>query len=173
MPAQAARADSTDEDLMRRYQAGDRCAFEALFVRYAALVQSFLFHTTFQTQLSEELGQKTWQAVHQHRREFSSEQRFRPWLLGLAAHVRREAMAREQGDHEPAPLPPLASDASPLLRTLFALPDSYREVVVMHRLGQISCAEIARVLRATEGAVKARACQGYAQLGEELTPRGA
>lgn len=162
----------SDEELMRRYQAGERAAFEALFVRHAATVQAFLFHTTFQAALSEELGLKTWQAVHQQRRSFSQDgekaQRFRPWLLGLAAHARREAIARAQGDHEPPPPPPIPDGATPLLRALAVLPDSYREVVILHRMGGLSCAEIARVLGATEAAVKARACQGYAQLGDEL-----
>jgi RNA polymerase sigma-70 factor (ECF subfamily) len=161
----------SDEELMRRYQAGERAAFELLFIRYAATVQAFLFHTTFQTALSDELALKTWQAVHQQRRGFSPEQRFRPWLLGLAAHARREAIARAQGDHEPAPPPPVPDGATPLVRALVALPDSYREVIILHRTGALSCAEIARVLGATEAAVKARACQGYAQLGEELSRR--
>ncbi|MFO0577584.1 MAG: sigma factor-like helix-turn-helix DNA-binding protein [Polyangia bacterium] len=166
-----------DEELMRRYQAGERAAFEVLFVRHAAMVQAFLFYTTFQAALSEELALKTWQAVHQQRRSFSPAtpatpaaraQRFRPWLLGLAAHARREAIARAQGDHEPSPPPPIPDGATPLVRALAALPDSYREVIILHRMGTLSCAEIARVLGATEAAVKARACQGYAQLGDEL-----
>ena len=134
-------------------------------------MQAFLLYTTFQPTLSEELALKTWQAVHQQRRGFSQaagESRFRPWLLGLAAHARREAIARAQGDHEPPPPPPIPDGATPLLRALAALPDSYREVIILHRMGALSCAEIARVLGATEAAVKARACQGYAQLGDEL-----
>lgn len=168
----------SDEQLMRRYQAGQRAGFDALFVRYAAEVQSFLFHTTFRADLCEELGQKTWHAVHQHRAEFSSEtsngqslngQCFRPWLLGLAARVRREATARDQGDREPQPPPKLPAGAPPVVRALAALPDSYREVVVLHRIGRLSCAEIAQVLGATEAAVKARARQGYSQLAEALS----
>lgn len=168
----------SDEELMRRYQAGQRAGFDALFIRHATAVQAFLFHTTFRADLCEELGQKTWHAVHQHRAEFSSDpisdsesdsgQRFRPWLLGLAARVRREATARDQGDREPLPPPELPAGASPVMRALAALPDSYREVVVLHRIGRLSCAEIAQVLGATEAAVKARARQGYSQLAESL-----
>lgn len=169
----------SDEELMRRYQAGQRAGFDALFVRHAAVVQAFLFHTTFRPDLCEELGQKTWHAVHQHRAEFPSAQghdngpgsgpRFRPWLLGLAARVRREATARDQGDREPQPPPKLPTGASPVIRALVAMPDSYREVVVLHRIGRLSCAEIAQVLGATEAAVKARARQGYSQLAESLS----
>lgn len=169
-PLHASR--ESDEELMRRYQAGQRAGFDALFVRHATAVQVFLFHTTFRADLCEELGQKTWHAVHQHRAEFSSEkthgQRFLPWLLGLAARVRREATARDQGDREPLPPPKLPAGAAPVVHALAALPDSYREVVVLHRIGQLSCAEIAQVLGATEAAVKARARQGYSQLAESL-----
>jgi RNA polymerase sigma-70 factor (ECF subfamily) len=168
MSARPPEPREPDEELMRRYQAGERAAFEALFVRHAAAVQAFLFHTTFRAELSQELGQKTWRAVHQHRAEFSPEQPFRPWLLGLAARVRRDATARDQGDREPPPPPKLPASSAPVLRALAALPDSYREVVVLHRIGRLSCTEIAKVLGATEAAVKARARQGYSQLAEAL-----
>jgi hypothetical protein len=44
--------------------------------------------------------------------------------------------------------------------------DSYREVLVLHRLSGLGFADIAAALGATEAAVKARALQGYFQAAD-------
>jgi RNA polymerase sigma-70 factor, ECF subfamily len=51
---------------------------------------------------------------------------------------------------------------------LEALPEQYREVIVLHRWHDLGFAEIARMLGTTEGAVKLRAHRGYLALREAL-----
>jgi DNA-directed RNA polymerase specialized sigma24 family protein len=82
--------------------------------------------------------------------------------------VRREhepPAAKEHDNKASPPLPPFLAD-SPLDRALAAMADSYREVIVLHRLLQLPFDDIAVVLGATEAAVKSRAQQGYVQLAE-------
>lgn len=158
---------ATDEVLMRSYQQGNLQALETLFARHARAVYTFFLYTTLSGTAAERLSQLAWLEAHKQRASYNGSQ-FLRWLLTISARVRREhepPAAKEHDNKSAPPVPPFLTD-NPLDRALAAMADSYREVVVLHRLLQLPFDDIAAVLGATEAAVKNRAQQGYVQLAE-------
>ena len=150
----------SDDALMRRYQDGDSDAFDQLFIRHARDLHIALCGLSGRQEAAAGLSIQTWQRVCRLRHAFDGTQPFRSWLFSHATYVRRE-QARPQSvtasqPGEPRPI----TDGASLLHALCALPDSYREVVVLQRYVGLTHAEIASVLGASEEAVLLRGRQG-------------
>ena len=153
-----------DDAWMRRFQAGDGDAFDVLFVRHAKRLYLTLFALLGRDDQAMELAAQTWRWVQRRRDTYSGKPTFRSWLLAQAMRLRRE-QARSQSvtasqPGEPRPV----TDGASLLCALHDLPDSYREALVLHRYAELSFAEIAEVLGASEEAVQKRAQQGESLL---------
>lgn len=154
----------SDEALMRGYRDGDAEALRSLFVRHARKLQTFFFCLLGSLEQTEELSQKTWLRLHRIRKSYSNDQPFVPWLYTLAVQLRRDSVRDAAVQASPPAAACVVNDAPSLVRALLGLPDSYREVVVLHRLIELPFPTIAHVLKATESAVEQRAQQGYEQL---------
>jgi RNA polymerase sigma-70 factor (ECF subfamily) len=164
---------------MGSYLEGDMQAFRALFARHTPSIYGFLLHRTGDRALAEDLTQQTWLRVHAARHTFQRGARLRPWLYTIAANLRRDeyrGRPREEMTRDGTlPEPPVQRDPAEageqrdlLHRALAALPELYRDVIVLHRFHDMGFAQIAQVLGATEGAVKLRAHRGYLLLRERL-----
>lgn len=165
---------------MQRYLDGDMQAFRALFARHTPRVYGFLLHRTGEAALAEDLTQQTWLRVHAARATFRAGARFRPWLYTIAANLRRDQLRAHPPEDLPGTLPEPPQEEDPdeararrdlLRRALLALPEPYRDVIVLHRYHDLGFAEIAEIVGATEGAVKLRAHRGYLMLREQLGPK--
>ena len=165
-----------DEACLVRYCAGDLQAFEELFARHARAVYDFFFFMTDRREQAVQLSQEAWLAVRKHRGELTPGARFLPWLFSQAVQVRRErspAAAADMAAQDKTSAPAAESStaaapgsAEPIHKELAAMADSYREVLVLHRMSGLGFADIAVALGATEAAVKARALQGYFQASD-------
>lgn len=182
--------DATDEDLMRAYVLeDDRQAFGVLFHRYAGRLLGVFRRSGVSDAIAQDMLQTTFLHVHRARRDFRLDGRFRPWLFAIGMNVRREHFRRKgrkpetSWDAERHPEPqqgPDTTTASDRLvrRALDALPESQREVILLHWYEGLSFPEIAEVVGSTHAAVKVRAHRGYnrlrAILGDDApdTPEG-
>jgi RNA polymerase sigma-70 factor (ECF subfamily) len=172
------QAEESDESLMRRYCKGDRRAFDELFARHAARVHAFLVRHLRDRARADDVLQATWLNVHRARATFTDGERFAPWLFTIANNARRDEGRRIARDHadltregtlpEPPPAPARSPEAEAVQAALASIPESYREVIVLHRWHDLGFDEIARVLGTTEGAVKLRAHRGYQALRTAL-----
>jgi RNA polymerase sigma-70 factor (ECF subfamily) len=181
-----ADAALSDEDLMQRYASGDKQAFVTLFSRYTGRIFGFLFHSTGDRALAEDLAQQTWLRLHHGRATYRPGARFAPWIYTIAANLRRDH-ARSTGAErltEDGLLPEPQANGSAQLssetdravaiqKALQSLPEGHREVIVLHCWHDLGFAEIAEILGTSEGAVKVRAHRSYLQLRELLTQTGA
>lgn len=156
-------ADS-DEALMQRYRDGDSAALRDLFQRHARRLQTFFLCTQKSAEQADELSQKTWLRLHQDRREYAMGAPFLPFLYAVAVQLRRDSVRQEVVQASQPGASRSVTDGPSLLRALHDLPDSYLEVVVLHRLVGLTYPQIAKALGATEPAVQQRAQQGYEQL---------
>lgn len=161
--------EGSDEALMQRYRDGDSDALRALFRRHARQLQTFFLCTQKGAEQADELSQKTWLRLHHDRREYASGAPFLPWLYSFAVQLRRDSVRQEVVQASQPGASRSVTDGPSLLRALHDLPDSYREVVVLHRLVGLSYPQIAKALGATEPAVQQRAQQGYEQLAGSST----
>lgn len=159
-------SESSDEDLMRRYQDGNSEAFSALFVRHARLLYSALCGLLTDEEQAVAVASQTWQDVHRLRHSYRPSQSFRCFLFALAVQRRREVERDTSVSSSQPGEPRPVTDPASLLFALRRLPDSYREVVVLKLWVGLANAEIATVLGATEEAVQQRALAGEEQLAQ-------
>ncbi len=175
----------SEEALMQAYVEGDAEAFERLFASLAPSLRAFFGRSVRDATLAEDLVQTTLLKLHGARRSWRRGERLRPWVFGIAGHVRADWL-RTQGrvqtdalDEEELPAPPSYPDPMAALgqreRTervhaaLDSLPESQRIVVHLHRFEGLGFAEIGRVLGISEGAAKLRAFRAYEELRKRLS----
>ncbi len=176
-----------DEALMAAYQKGDGRAFDTLFSRYQDRVFGYFVRIFGDRSLAEDLFQRTFLHVHRARADYDPARPFVSWLFSIASNLSKDEVkhrARRPGDAnwsapEDAPVRPaggtdpearlLAQERSARVKGALAkLPDSQREVIILHKLEGLSFPEIADALGEEVEAVKARAFRGYRALREHL-----
>ncbi|MEQ1507732.1 MAG: sigma factor [Myxococcota bacterium] len=166
--------EPSDEQLMDRYvRTDDRAAFRVLFERYAGRLTAYFRRTLGSDPIAADLVQTTFLHVHRARRDFRTDRPLRPWLFAIAANVRRDHVRRgirrpehlvaepievASGGTGPGPVDPA------IRRALDQMPDREREILVLHWYVELSYDEIAVVVGATTGAVKARGNRALQQL---------
>ncbi|HET9449326.1 MAG TPA: RNA polymerase sigma factor [Aggregicoccus sp.] len=177
-------AETSDEQLMLAFRAGDARAFEALVRRHRGPVFHFILRFTGQRARSEDLLQETWLKVVRSARDYEPKARFTTWLYTIARNLcvdsaRKESHRQAQSLEAPAgahgadggrPLGEALPDggASPergahaarlrplLERALAELPEEQREVFVLREYSGIAFKEIAEVTGVSENTVKSR-----------------
>ncbi len=161
---------------MRRYVEGaDKSAFEALFRRYSSRLHGMFLRALGNPDASKDLVQQTFLQVHRARRDFDLSRRFRPWLYTIAFNLRREHF-RRRGRKPEVQYDPIAHGEPSVMsaattpterlvrRALGQLPESQRDVIVLHWYEQLPFADIAVTVGASLSAVKVRAHRGYKTL---------
>lgn len=103
---------------------------------------------------------------------------FYSWLIGIAAHVLQErfrATARRHRLYDAVanePTPETSSSVDyPIEEALAALPESYRQVVLLRYYEGLSCQEIAEYLGLPLGTVTKTLSRAYAMLRADLKAR--
>jgi len=162
---------------MAAHVAGDATAFRELFDRYAGILEAVLRRSLAEPDDARDLVQLTFLHVHRARRDYATGAPFRPWLFTIAfnlkrEHFRRHARRREEPlEAAPEPRAPEADpDAARVQAALVLLPETQREVIVLHWFAGLSFPEVAAVVAASTSAVKVRAHRGYERLRAILGP---
>lgn len=153
--------------LLRRFQAGEPQAFEALYRQYVGKVHGFALRLTGNTGEAEELTQETFVRAWQNRNHFESPAHYRSWLFRVVSNLRigevRSARFRseadESGDDEamsPSGDKSAKSASSAglrvdLERALAKLPVRFRAVLLLFYVHGLRHGEIAKALGITEG----------------------
>ncbi len=170
---------SADEDLadVTRGLAGDVEAFAGIVRRWQGPLVNMAWRYCRDRSRAEEMAQeafiRAWRGLSQWRRESS----FSTWLFALAANVFRSELKRFptitfplEDAPEPAG-PALQHDAladrerhEVLRRAVLALPNRYREPVVLFYFHEMDVSAAARTMGLPEGTVKARLSRARALL---------
>ena len=164
----------SDEELMERYQAGDRTAFAEIFRRYAPLLLRVMKQQLGRPEDASDLVQQTFLQLHRSKQDFRRGALLRPWLLTIAMNLRHRHF-RKLGRHPETSLEVHmleqlntglavrdAADASCDVHALLAgLPAEQRDVIVLHWLEGLSFNEVSLVMGVSLSAVKVRAHRGY------------
>jgi len=178
-----------DAELVARWRAGDRKAFEGLVRRHEARVFRLLLRMLGSREEAEDVAQETFLNLHRSGHRFRGEARFSTFVYRVAANAalnRRRSLGRHQArsdafarEGEPAagrPADPEAAAASSELRA--ALEAALGELAPALRLPVLLCdveglgySEIAGILELAEGTVKSRIHRGRRWLRERLGAR--
>ena len=180
-------AESTDEELMLRYAAGDAGAFETLYRRHRGPLYRFMLRQAGDAGAAEELFQDVWMRVIDSRERYEVRARFTTWLYTIAHNrladhhrARRPAVSLSQEEGEEV-LESL-SDGGPavevrlddkralarMLEALAELPEAQREAFLMQQEGGMSLEEIAAATGAGRETVKSRLRYALAKLRASL-----
>jgi RNA polymerase sigma-70 factor (ECF subfamily) len=79
-----AGADSSDEDLMLAYAAGDAAAFDAIYARHKGGVYRYLLRQCRDVGIAEQLFQDVWMNLIRVRTTYQPSAKFNTWLYTLA-----------------------------------------------------------------------------------------
>lgn len=161
-----------DPDLVRRIQADDLDAFEALFERYRASIYRTAYGLTGEPGAAEEVLQDTFARAWQRRSVLLPDISPLPWLHRVALNLCYSRLGRRRLDSEPigdaviAEVPdgvvePAERAERRELRQLVregvaALPPKHQNVVILYYLHGLSLQETADFLGVRLGTVKSR-----------------
>lgn len=168
-----------EAQLVRRCQAGDEAAFEALFARHSRRVLQTAYLITGSPTAAEDILQEAFTQTFRAITQLREPAAFSAWLYRTTVRAARKALQREQqerqatvrvaGEGERAQPPQDAVEVRQLIwAAISALPEQQRIAVILHYFQDRSVAEIAQVLEAPEGTVKSWLHRARGALASQL-----
>jgi RNA polymerase sigma-70 factor, ECF subfamily len=187
-----AQRDPTDNELLQAMLAGEEEALAALYRRRHRGVYGFALQMCGSRSLAEDVTQEVFMVLIQDGHTFNPARgSLNGFLMGVARNhvlrrMRRErfyvSMEEEDSQGEANSNPASLVAAGPLddlsrteeigavRKAVLALPERYREVVVLCDLQEMSYLEAAEVLSCAVGTVRSRLHRARALLSEKLRP---
>jgi RNA polymerase sigma factor (sigma-70 family) len=167
----------SDLDLLTRTTLGDREAFGQLVVRYQSLVCALAYSIVGDVSESEDVAQESFVAAWKQLRQLQDLARFKSWLCGITRNLAAQAARKRRKTQsldttgpvragEPFPDDQAISHEEQTLvwNALKALPDTYREPLVLYYRDGESVARVAAELELSQDAVKQRLARGREML---------
>ena len=190
MVAQAAimrwmsEAATSDEELMRRFAAGDAAAFETLYRRHERRVFHYLYRNLRNHAGANDLMQEVWFSVARNAAQYQPTARFTTWLYTLAHNrmidffrsarpqlsvddVAEDALVADPRA-EPQTAAAAHDGAAALLAAVEQLPAEQRNAFLMQAEGELSVSDIATATGASFETVKSRLRYARAKLRQLL-----
>ncbi len=172
---------AADLDLLNRTALGDREAFGELVSRHQSLVCAVAYSIVGDLSRSEDIAQEAFIAAWKQLNQLQDLTRFKSWLCGITRNL---AFLAVRKDHKTEPLDAKSSpaDAQPtpeeravsreeqalVWSALEALPETYREPLVLYYRDEESVARVAEALELSQDAVKLRLARGREMLRVEV-----
>lgn len=195
----APRNDSTagsDEQLMIRFQRGDRTAFTLLVRRHQTAIYNFALRQLRVQSQAEDVVQEAFVRVVQNAADFKHEARFTTWLYTITRNLcidqmrkralRKHASLDEPKHGEEGDGPTLAEQTADarasvereatgtelkerIAKAVETLPDDQREVFLMREVSNLPFKEIAEIVGVPENTVKSRMRYALERLQQALS----
>ena len=183
-----------DDALMRALARGSGQALKGLIERHQRGLFTFLYSRTGDRQAAEDLFQETFLRIYQARSRYRAERGFARYLYTVAINLCRDwyrSRGRKKEDLERAAYDGQAprefasererpDEALEQARKedrvrglLLSLPERERAVLVLSRFQRMPYAEIAKVLKTSEGMIKQHAFRALKRLKELMEREGA
>ncbi len=180
-----------EKELIFRCQQGDEAAFEALIHLHEKKVYALCRRMCRDEDDALEAAQDTFLAVWRGIGSYRADAAFSTWLYRLATNACLDLLRREKkraedvslDDEEryiepsdPTPMPEESVERAETQRmvreALYALPENYRQVLILRELEQLSYAEIAEIAQLDVGTVKSRISRARTALRNYLAASG-
>ncbi len=168
--AQQLPPELEDTELVRRAQLGSAIAFEQLVVTLGPAVHRFLALRLRNDGDVRDALQETLTAAWQGLPRLEDPRKLRAWLLGIAAHKAADVVRRgaPHADHDLELEGREDESVFELREAILALPQRFRDVLLLRYLLQLSEEEVAVALGIRTGTVKSRTARARAALSERL-----
>jgi RNA polymerase sigma-70 factor (ECF subfamily) len=194
MPSRASELLSTlsDEELIIRFQQGDEEAFVVLVRRFKDPLTNYVYRFLGEFDEAHDIVQETFLRVYKHRHSYNQVGKFSTWLYTIASNLAKSELRRGGRRHshsindmvtgaggdrdwdvlDPELTPDSQVDTAIKLRmvqqALMQISSTYREVVILRDIQNMTYEEIAEITGLELGTVKSRINRGRAQLQELL-----
>lgn len=160
--------------MVKAARAGDGAAMDRLYRHFAPVVHGVLL-SYVQHADADDLTQDVFETALQRLHELREDAAFPGWIVSIARRAALDAKRRPAPltglDAEPASDPAEVedrTDAERSLRAIRALPEAYRETLVLRLVEGLTGPEIAERTGLTPGSVRVNLHRGMAQLRERL-----
>lgn len=187
-----AESPPTDQQLLRQLARGDEPAFAALYERYQGALYRFALHMSGNSATAEEITQETFMVVIANPKSYDpAKGSVAGYLFGIARNLTRRRMADVQNQNalpivdemleeivDPNEDLDLLAELSQaeslecLRKAVLALPEQYREVVVLCELEEMTYPEAAALLEISPGTIASRLHRARAMLKTRLQGQG-
>jgi RNA polymerase sigma-70 factor (ECF subfamily) len=173
-------AEASDDDLLRHTMAGDEDAFTALYRRHQGNVYRFALHMSGSTDIAEEVTQEVFMFLIRGAKQYDPERgSLSGFLYGVARnHVLRRLHRDRVFSDLPEESPAADEDTFGgivrnrrihcLRKALLALPEHYREVLVLCELEELDYSRAAEVLGCPIGTIRSRLSRARTMLAGRL-----
>jgi RNA polymerase sigma-70 factor (ECF subfamily) len=180
----------SDGELVRLARAGRAEAYAELVSRWAGRVTAFCHARVGNAHLAEDLAQETLLRGLRCLDSLSDPERFGSWLCGIALRICLDW--RKAKKNNQVPFSVLRADQDPegvlvrcngdlaelerreevsrLLAEVEALPDEYRQVVMLYYYQDVTYRDLAQLLGVSPGTINARLTRARALLRARLSP---
>jgi len=182
---------STDEDLMRRTQEGDKQAFSILYERYSSSVLSYLYRMLGNVEDVESVGQEVFLRAFRFAQTYRYPQKFSTWLFTITRNLainnarrRKRSPVRNVTElnlegfdmsGDPRKVATRATDdvekqeeIARVLAALDDLPSDQKEVIVLGVFQDLSYAEMEAITGTKAVTLRSRMFHGLKKLGRML-----
>ena len=171
--------DLADKEQVERCRDGHPEDFGLLVDRYQKPLFSFLASRVGNFPQAEEAAQESFVRAFLSLKKLRKPESFYSWLLGIAGRVAKEQLRslkhRQQDCEVTESIMANAADSQeenyPLEEAIAALPETYRQVILLRYYEGLSCQEIATRLDVPLGTVTKTLSRAYALLRQELAAR--
>ena len=177
-----------DEVLVRRTQRGDSAAFDVLVERYKERLYATVYHMTANHEDANDLVQETFIKAFKCLKSFRGQSSFYTWIYRIAVNRTINFVKRRKNRNQYSlddldnsiqtdpDLVEMMSHVTPrrevamielhekLNESLQKLSEPHRAVVIMHDIQGMTHADIAKVIRCSEGTVRSRLFYARQQL---------
>lgn len=175
-----AGADWTDRDFVESSRNGCPEHFRPLVQRYQKPVLAYLASRLGNRSEAEEAAQESFVRAFFSLKALRKPESFYAWLIGIAGRVAKEQYrSATHRDRDRAAAEVMLAEAEgageeyPLEEAIAALPESYRQVILLRYYEGLSCQDVAVRLGLPLGTVTKTLSRAYALLRQELNARAA
>ena len=179
-----------DAEQVQKVLAGDQAAYEPLVEAYQGRIFAFVAGRIRNFSATEDIVQNAFVEAYMHLKSLKSPEKFAGWLRGIALNLSNKWLQQKRPiisiddtsrDITPEisefPLPDLPDEAleksekkEAVLTAVDALPDIYRESVLLHYMEGMTYPEIAAFLHVPESTVTGRLQVARNRLRDKLMP---
>ena len=184
--------DPPDNQLVERTQAGDARAFDELVVRFSPRLYGLIYNMTASHEDTNDLLQEVFAKAYRSIRGFQGKSSFYTWMHTIAVNMtinflkkrnRRKTMSLDDVDSgilndpdfiaatsngDPSHSANLGELQIKLNESMLKLSHEHRAVVTMFDIQGMPHAEIAKILKISEGTVRSRLFYAHKQLQNHL-----
>ena len=184
--------DPTDDQLVDRTKAGDARAFDELVVRFSPRLYGLIYNMTSSHEDTNDLLQEVFAKAYRSIRGFQGKSSFYTWMHTISVNMtinflkkrnRRKTMSLDDVDNgilndpdfiaatsngDPSHSANLVELQKKLNESMMKLSHEHRAVVTMFDIQGMPHAEIAKILKISEGTVRSRLFYAHKQLQNHL-----